>query len=110
MLRQIELNEFIHPKILCKVYAVANFLSQVIFGFLLFLGIIRCANEVKTKETKNYQRNKKINCNICITLFTDDHRTWLNTEFLGKISDFSRTKIILPRTSFPCNLTWNEMK
>ena len=32
------------------IYVVVNFLSQVIFVFLLFLGIIMYANEVETKE------------------------------------------------------------
>ena len=32
------------------VYVVVNFLSQVIFVFLLFLGMIMYANEVETKE------------------------------------------------------------
>ena len=33
-----------------KVYVVVNFLSQVIFVFLLFLGMVMYANEVETKE------------------------------------------------------------
>ena len=32
------------------IYVVVNFLSQVIFVFLLFLGMIMNANEVETKE------------------------------------------------------------
>ena len=32
------------------VYVVVNFLSQVIFVFLLFLGMVMYANEVETKE------------------------------------------------------------
>ena len=32
------------------IYVVVNFLSQVIFVFLLFLGMIMYANEVETKE------------------------------------------------------------
>ena len=31
-------------------YVVVNFLSQVIFAFLLFLGMVLYANEVETKE------------------------------------------------------------
>ena len=31
-------------------YVVVNFLSQVIFVFLLFLGMVIYANEVETKE------------------------------------------------------------
>ena len=38
------------------VYVVVNFLSQVIFVFLLFLGMLMYANEVDTKEKKNYLR------------------------------------------------------
>ena len=34
-----------------KIYVVVNFLSQVIFVFLLFLGMVIYANEVETKET-----------------------------------------------------------
>ena len=37
-------------KHLVDIYVVVNFLSQVIFIFLLFLGMIMYANEVKTKE------------------------------------------------------------
>ena len=33
-----------------KAYVVVNFLSQVIFIFLLFLGMVIYANEVETKE------------------------------------------------------------
>ena len=33
-----------------KVYVVVNFLSQVIFVFLLCLGMVMYANEVETKE------------------------------------------------------------
>ena len=33
-----------------SVYVVVNFLSQVIFVFLLFLSMVMCANEVETKE------------------------------------------------------------
>ena len=32
------------------VYLVVNFLSQVIFVFLLFLGVVMYANDVETKE------------------------------------------------------------
>ena len=34
----------------CNRYVVVNFLSQVIFVFLLFLGMVIYANEVETKE------------------------------------------------------------
>ena len=33
-----------------NIYVVVNFFSQVIFLFLLFLGMVMCANEVETKE------------------------------------------------------------
>ena len=33
-----------------KIYVVVNFLSQVIFVFLLFLGMVMYANEIETKE------------------------------------------------------------
>ena len=33
-----------------QIYVVVNFLSQVIFIFLLFLGMVIYANEVETKE------------------------------------------------------------
>ena len=35
-----------------NVYVVVNFLSQVIFGFLLFLGMVMYANKVETKENQ----------------------------------------------------------
>ena len=34
------------------IYVVVNFLSQVIFGFLLFLGLVMYANKVETKENQ----------------------------------------------------------
>ena len=36
--------------ILVYIYVVVNFLFQVIFIFLLFLGMVIYANEVETKE------------------------------------------------------------
>ena len=33
-----------------KLYVVVNFLSQVIFVCLMFLGMVMYANEVETKE------------------------------------------------------------
>ena len=33
-----------------RVHVLLNFLSQVIFVFLLFLGLVMYANEVETKE------------------------------------------------------------
>ena len=38
------------PTTFSGVYVVVNFLSQVIFVFLLFLGMVMHANEVETKE------------------------------------------------------------
>ena len=38
------------PGITGFVYVVVNFLSQVIFVFLLFLGMVMYANEIETKE------------------------------------------------------------
>ena len=32
------------------IYVVVNFFSQVMFLFLLFLGVVMYANEVETKE------------------------------------------------------------
>ena len=37
-------------KVKLNVSVVANFLSQVIFVFRLFLGMVMHANEVETKE------------------------------------------------------------
>ena len=39
------------------VYVVVNFSSQVIFAFLLFLGMAMHANEVKTKEKLPEMKN-----------------------------------------------------
>ena len=39
---------------------VLNFLSQVIFLFLLSLDMVIYANEVETKEKENYLRLKKV--------------------------------------------------
>ena len=35
---------------LTYIYVVVSFLSQVIFVFLLFLGMVMYANEIETKE------------------------------------------------------------
>ena len=45
----------IHPN---RVYVVVNFLSQVIFVFLLFLGTVKSANEVETKEKQKLSEIK----------------------------------------------------
>ena len=37
-------------KIILSVDVVVNFLSRVIFVFLLFLGVVMYANKVETKE------------------------------------------------------------
>ena len=42
--------------ILWFICVVVNSLSQVIFAFRLFLGMVMYANEVATKENKNYLR------------------------------------------------------
>ena len=39
-----------------NVYVVVIFLSQVIFVYLLFLGMVIYANENETKRNKNYLR------------------------------------------------------
>ena len=40
------------------VYVVVNFLSQVIFVFLLLLGMVMYANEVETKEKEIFPEIK----------------------------------------------------
>ena len=46
------------------VYVLVNFLSQVIFVFLLFLGMVMYANEVETKEIKRKFIRKFSNFNF----------------------------------------------
>ena len=41
------------------VYVVVNFLSQVIFVFLLFLGMVLYGNEVETKEKEKFPETNK---------------------------------------------------
>ena len=43
---------------LSYVYVVVNFLSQVIFVFLLFLGMVMYVNEVETKEKQKLSEIK----------------------------------------------------
>ena len=45
-------------KVYKNVYAIVHFLSQVIFVFLLFWGMVMYANEVETnlKKNRNYLR------------------------------------------------------
>ena len=51
---------FLKKTVTFIVYVVVNFLSQVIFVFLLFLGMVMCANEVETKEKEKLPEIKKI--------------------------------------------------
>ena len=51
-----------------SVYVVVNFLSQVIFVFLLFLSMVMYANEVETKEKEKLIDVKK-NFNIYVLIF-----------------------------------------
>ena len=51
-----------------SVYVVVNFLSQVIFDFLSFLGMVMYANEVETKEKEKLIDVKK-NFNIYVLIF-----------------------------------------
>ena len=43
-----------------NIYVVVNFLSQVIFVFLLFLGMLMYANEVETKGKIKITWHKKL--------------------------------------------------
>ena len=46
-----EVSLVINSKIVSfSIYVVVNFLFQVIFVFLLFLGMVMYANEIETKE------------------------------------------------------------
>ena len=50
-----------------NVNVVVNFLSQVIFVFLLFLGMVMYANEVETKEKEKLPEIKNnYNTNTCL--------------------------------------------
>ena len=49
------------------IQVVVNFLSQVIFVLLLFLGMVMYANEVETKEKEKLPEKKKNNYNIYIS-------------------------------------------
>ena len=51
-----------------SVYVVVNFLSQVIFDFLSFLGMVMYANEAETKEKEKLTDVKK-NFNIYVLIF-----------------------------------------
>ena len=51
---------------LSLMYVVVNFLSQVIFVFILFLVMVRYANEDETKEKEKLPEIKKNNYNIII--------------------------------------------
>ena len=47
---QLLLRSASEPAKWTNVYVVVNFLSQVVFVFLLLLGLVMYANEVETKE------------------------------------------------------------
>ena len=59
-----------------SVYVVVNFLSQVIFDFLSFLGMVMYANEAETKEKEKLKKN----FNIYVLIFR--YKT-LNTWSVG---------------------------
>ena len=50
------------------MYVVVNFLSQLIFIFLLFWGIVMYANEFETKEKQKLTKIKKLTATC--TLFS----------------------------------------
>ena len=50
----------VYNYILNNVYVVVNFLSQVIFVSLLFLGMLMYANEVETKEKEKLPETKNL--------------------------------------------------
>ena len=45
-------------EVLTNIYVVVNFLSQVIFVFVLFLGMVMYASEVETKEKQKWREIK----------------------------------------------------
>ena len=46
------------------IFVVGDFLSQLVFVFLLFLAMVMYSNEFKTKEKQTLTKIKN-NCNIC---------------------------------------------
>ena len=52
------------------MYVVVNFLSQVIFVFLLFWGMVMYANEVETSRDKREIKNK-LQPDFCTDLLID---------------------------------------
>ena len=76
--------DFPSPLYPWSVYVVVNFLSQIIFVFLLFLGVVMYANEVETKEKEKLPEVKNFNCNIytshyyfCYTTTRESSAIWL---------------------------------
>ena len=61
------------------LYVVVNFLYQVIFVFLLFLGVVMYANEVETKEKYKFPEIK-INYNITLYCITQGIQQTLEFE------------------------------
>ena len=55
-----------------NVYVVVSFLSQVIFVFLLFLGMVMYANEVETKEKQKLPEIKKKLTTTYIYIYVED--------------------------------------
>ena len=48
------------------MYGVVKFLSQVVFVFVLFLGMLKYANEVETKKKIKITWDKKMKYNMYI--------------------------------------------
>ena len=88
-------------KVKINVSVAAHFLSQIIFVFLLFLGMVMHANEVEKKKKKKITWNKKLTTTYPFLSkpFDDSYGrwgrllpypedSWIVRELLGDTSPF----------------------
>ena len=79
-----------------RVYVVVNFLFQVIFVFLLFLGIVIYANEVETKEKEKLPaiKNKPRHLYSFLKLFEGRHLIFIG--FASQVCDATTLNLAKP--------------
>ena len=79
-----------------RVYVVVNFLFQVIFVFLLFLGMVIYANEVETKEKEKLPeiKNKPRHLYCFLKLFEGRHLIFIG--FASQVCDATTLNLAKP--------------
>ena len=61
----------------CDTYVVVNFLSQLIFIFPLFLGMVMYANDFETKEKQKLPEIKKLTATLTLKPIFSTNIEWI---------------------------------